>query len=301
MQKIIPHLWFDKEAQQAAEFYAQVFPNAHADTPQTLHDTPSGDAAHVSFEIAGYRFMAISAGPYFKINPSISFMLNFTETTHPHAREQINTLWEKLSEGGSVLMPLQEYDFSKWYGWVQDKYGVSWQLMLANPEGEQRPFIVPSLLFTKERTGKTQEAINFYTSIFNTSKVGMVAKYPAAAKPDPQSTVMYADFMLAGQWFAAMDGGMMHEFTFSEATSFVVSCDSQEEIDYFWGKLSAVPESEQCGWLKDKFGISWQITPSSMNKMMSEGTPEQVQRVTQAFLKMKKFDIAALESAYAGE
>jgi predicted 3-demethylubiquinone-9 3-methyltransferase (glyoxalase superfamily) len=96
----------------------------------------------------------------------------------------------------------------------------------------------------------------------------------------------------------AMDSSGPHEFIFNEAISFVVSCEDQKEIDYYWEKLSAVPESEQCGWLKDKYGVSWQIVPSAMNKMLSTGTKEQVDRVTQAFLKMKKFDIAKLEEAY---
>lgn len=110
---------------------------------------------------------------------------------------------------------------------------------------------------------------------------------------------MFSDFTLNGQWFTAMDGSSkMHAFNFTEATSFMIICDTQEEIDYYWEKLSAVPESEQCGWLKDKFGVSWQVVPAHMEEMMREGTSEQMKRVTEAFLAMKKFDIAALESAY---
>ncbi len=111
---------------------------------------------------------------------------------------------------------------------------------------------------------------------------------------------MFADFMLENQWFACMDGAGEHDFVFNEAVSFIVSCTSQDEIDAYWSKLSAVPEAEQCGWLKDKFGISWQIVPAVMNEMMEKGTREQIDRVTQAFLKMKKFDISALKKAYEG-
>jgi predicted 3-demethylubiquinone-9 3-methyltransferase (glyoxalase superfamily) len=152
MTPITPHLWFDKEAKQAAEFYCSIFPNSKITSSQTLHDTPSGDCDVVSFELNGQPFMAISAGPLFKFNESISFM---------------------------------------------------------------------------------------------------------------------------------------------------VPCQTQDEIDYYWQKLSAVPSAEQCGWVKDKFGLSWQIVPAVLDKLMS-GTPEQTARVTQAFLKMKKFDIAALEGAYEG-
>lgn len=102
-------------------------------------------------------------------------------------------------------------------------------------------------------------------------------------------------------WLAAMDSQQEHKFAFNEAVSFVVSCENQDEIDYYWGKLSAHPESEQCGWLKDKFGLSWQIVPSILDTVMSAGDTAQIARVTQSFLKMKKFDIATLEQAAAGK
>jgi predicted 3-demethylubiquinone-9 3-methyltransferase (glyoxalase superfamily) len=155
-QKIVPHLWFDKEAREAAEFYASIFPDSRVTNVTTLHDTPSGDTGDtdiVTFELSGQPFMAISAGPLFKFNESISF---------------------------------------------------------------------------------------------------------------------------------------------------IVYCETQDEVDSYWEKLSAVPEAEQCGWLKDKYGLSWQIVPSRMDEMLESGTEEQIARVTQAFLPMKKLDIAELERAYAG-
>ena len=300
MQKIIPHLWFDTQAKEAAEFYVSAFDNSKITHSSVLHDTPSGDAEMVSFELNGYSFMAISAGPYFKINPSISFMLNFDPSKDAEAEASLRALWEKLSEGGKALMPLQEYPFSKLYGWVEDRFGVTWQLILTNPEGEDRPFIIPSLLFTKEASGKAEEAGTVYIDTFKDAKRGNIAYYPAEPDPTMEGAVMFSDFQLEGQWFTAMDGGPMHDFTFNEGVSLMVNCDSQEEIDYFWEKLSAVPEAEQCGWIKDAYGVSWQITPTRMDEMMREGTPEQIKRVTEAFLKMKKFDIATLEEAYAG-
>lgn len=299
MQKIIPHLWFDTQAKQAAEFYVSVFENSKITSSKTLHDTPSGDADMVSFELAGYSFMAISAGPYFKLNPAISFMVNFDPSRDAQAEEHLRAIWDKLSEGGKALMPLQEYPFSKLYGWVEDKFGVTWQLILTKPEGEERPFIIPALLFTKEMDGKAEEATNFYIETFKNSERGTLAHYPAGSG-DMEGKTMFTDFTLEGEWFTAMDGGKMHDFSFNEAVSLIVKCDSQEEIDYYWEKLSAVPASEQCGWLKDAYGVSWQITPTRMDEMMREGTQEQIMRVTQAFLKMKKFDLAALEEAYQG-
>ncbi|MEK7615086.1 MAG: VOC family protein, partial [Patescibacteria group bacterium] len=207
-------------------------------------------------------------------------------------------VWEKLMDGGKALMPLDKYPFSERYGWVQDKYGLSWQLIFTKPEGEERPRIIPSLLFVGDVCGKAEEASDFYFSVFKDGKRGMIARYGAEQAPDKEGSAMFTDFQLFGQWFAAMDSAHKHEFNFNEAISFIVNCETQEEIDEYWEKLSAVPESEQCGWLKDKYGMSWQIVPTLMGKMMTEGTPEQIARVTQAFLPMKKFDIAKLKKAY---
>jgi predicted 3-demethylubiquinone-9 3-methyltransferase (glyoxalase superfamily) len=152
-----------------------------------------------------------------------------------------------------------------------------------------------------EVAGRAEEAIQHYLSVFKDSKMGAIARYGAGQEPDREGTVMFADFMLEGQWFAAMDSAREHNFAFNEAISFLVECDSQAEIDYYWERLSAVPEAEQCGWLKDKFGLSWQISPAALDEMMKNGTREQVDRVTQAFLPMKKFDIAELQKAYEGQ
>ena len=297
-QKIVPHLWYDKEAKEAAEFYASIFPDSKITNVTTIYDTPSGDSEIVSFELWGQKFNAISAGPLFKINPSISFTVNFDPSREKDAREKIDEVWNKLSEGGTALMPLGQYPFSERFGWIQDKFGLSWQLILTNPEGEERPTIVPSLLFVGDNCGKAEEAINLYLSIFKNAKQGLIARYPKGMEPDKEGTIMFSDFTLENQWFSAMDSAHDHRFNFNEAISFMVYCDTQEEIDYIWEKLSAVPEAEQCGWLKDQYGVSWQIVPSDMDEMMSKGTPEQLARVTTAFLKMKKFDLAELQKAY---
>lgn len=300
MQKITPHLWFDKEAREAAEFYASIFPNSKVTNVTSLHSTPSGDVDVVSFELFGHPFMALSAGPLFKFNPSISFFVNFDPSRDKNARENMDRIWEKLSSGGTALMPLQQYPFSERYGWVQDRYGLSWQLILSDPKGEERPFIVPSLLFVGKVSGKAEDAVLFYLSVFKNSRRGIVARYGKGQEPDKEGTVMFSDFMIENQWFAAMDSALMHDFGFNEAISFIVNCDTQEEIDYYWEKLSALPEAEQCGWLKDKFGVSWQIVPTVMDEMIKNGSREQIDRVTQAFLPMKKLDIAKLIKAYQG-
>jgi len=298
MQKIIPHLWYDKEAKEAAEFYVSAFGDgSKVKHVNTLKNTPSGDCDIVSFDLCGFSFMAISAGPYFTFTPALSFMVNFDPSRDPQAREHLDALWAKLSEGGEPMMPLDAYPFSERYGWIKDKYGLTWQLILTKPEGEPRPFIVPTMLFVNDLCGKAEEALNFYVSVFKDAKVGTVARYPAGAEPNKEGSLMFGDFQLENQWFAAMDGGGKHAFAFNEAVSLLVKCDTQEEIDHYWNTLSAHPEAEQCGWLKDKFGVSWQVSPTDIDKIMGSGDQEKINRVTQAFLKMKKFDLAALRKA----
>ena len=301
MPTITPHFWFDKEAKEAAEFYTSLLPDSKVTHINTLHNTPSGDTDIVSFELAGQPFMAISAGPFFKFNPSISFMLNFDPSKDNNARAHIDRLWEQLSEGGTALMPLDAYPFSERYGWVQDRYGLSWQLMLTNPAGEERPFIIPSLMFAGNIASHAEEAIEFYCAVFKVSRRGLTARYPQGMEPDQEGTLMFADFSILGTWFAAMDSAREHHFTFNEAISLLVPCETQAEIDYYWEKLSAVPEAEQCGWLKDQFGLSWQVWPTVIGEMMKNGTREQIDRITQAFLPMKKFDLATLQRAYEGK
>lgn len=299
-QKIIPHLWFDRDAKEAVQFYTTLFPGSKIIRSSVLHATPSGDSETISFMLSGYAMMAINAGPHFTINPSISFFVNFDPSQDDKAKEHLDTLWTALADGGVPLMPLQEYSFSKHYGWVKDKYGVTWQLILSDPKGEKRPFLMPSLLFTGDVCTKAEEAVNFYLSVFTRTRKGVVLHYPADMGMDKEGTVRFFDFMLENQWFSAMESVYPHEFHFNEAISLLVECADQEEIDYYWDQLSADPEAQQCGWLKDKYGVSWQVVPEIMNTMLDQGTPQQIDRLTQAFLKMKKLDIQALHAAYQG-
>ena len=300
VQPITPHLWFDTEAREAATFYTSVFPDSKIDSITQLRDTPSGDCDVVAFTLAGQPFMSISAGPLFKLNPSVSFFVNFDPSRDPQARAHLDALWKALSDGGKVLMPLQAYPFSEHYGWVQDRYGVSWQLILTDPKGEPRPTIVPSLLFTGDVAGKAEEAAAYYRSVFDDSREGQLVKYPAGSKPDKPGSVMFSDFRLGPTWFAAMDSAHPHGFAFNEGISFIVTCRDQAELDRHWAKLSAVPSSEQCGWCKDKYGLSWQVTPKILADVMTSGDQAAIDRVTQAFLPMKKLDVAKIEAAARG-
>jgi predicted 3-demethylubiquinone-9 3-methyltransferase (glyoxalase superfamily) len=293
MPRITPHLWFDTQAVEAARFYCETFPGSRVTDVTTIRDTPSGDTEVVSFELFGQPFQAISAGPLFRFTPAVSFLVSCA------SHEEVDAYWARLSERGNVLMPLRSYPFSERYGWTEDRYGLSWQVTLAGeePSGQR---ITPTLMFAGEVCGKAEEAIGFYASVFPDSKVGPIVRYGEGEEPDRPGTVKHASFALDGQWFAAMDSARVHGFGFNEAISLLVGCEDQQEIDRYWDVLSAVPEAEQCGWLKDRYGLSWQIVPAEMDEMLRAGTVEQVARVTRAFLAMKKFDLAQLRRAFEG-
>lgn len=280
-QKITPNLWFDGNAKDAVDFYVSVFPDSKVllktyypkSAKEGLADFQlglAGEMLTVNFELGNQQFTAINAGPEFGFNSSISFMVNFDPSRDEQAREHLDELWDKLIDGGEALMPIYSYQFSKRYGWVRDRYGVTWQLILTNPDGEPRPFIVPSLMFAGKNTNLAEEAISFYTSVFIDTKKGTLVRYSEDTGPAKAGSLMFADFMLAGQWFAAMDSGVGQDIRFNEAISFAVTCKDQTEIDYYWKKLSYVPEAEQCGWCKDRYGLSWQIVPENMEELMKK-------------------------------
>jgi predicted 3-demethylubiquinone-9 3-methyltransferase (glyoxalase superfamily) len=274
-KNIYPCLWFDGNAKVAADFYCSLFNHSKitVDTPMVVH-----------FEIEGKLIMGLNGGPMFKINPSISLFVN-CET-----EEEIETIWNKLIEGGSAMMPLDEYPWSKKYGWVVDKFGMTWQLMLGKlPASGQK--IIPCFLFVGKLYGRAQEAIKQYVSIFPNSEICRLEFY-GAGEEQLAGKLKFGDFTLQNELFAAMDGFGEHEFQFTEGFSLVVECETQEEIDDYWNKLTEGGSEGQCGWLKDKFGVSWQIVPSILSKLMLD--PEKAPRVIQAFLKMKKFDIQTL-------
>jgi predicted 3-demethylubiquinone-9 3-methyltransferase (glyoxalase superfamily) len=293
MEKITPHLWYDKEAKEAGAFYASVFPSSRIKSTTVLHDTPSGSVDIVTIELAGQEFTLLSAGPLFKFTPAVSFQV-LCET-----KEEVDQLWSELSRGGTVMMELGAYPFSERYGWTQDRYGVSWQIMFTGGQ-PVRQKITPALMFTGAVAGKAEEAITFYTSVFHDSGVDFMQRYPAGAEHDKEGTIQFAMFRLEGQNFAAMDSAWPHGFGFNEAISLQVHCNTQEEIDYYWDKLSADPAAEQCGWLKDRFGLSWQVVPNEKDAMLATADQARIARVTEAFLKMKKFDLATLRKAAAG-
>jgi len=293
-QKITPCLWFEKDAEAICNFYTSIFKDSKVENTTTLHNTPSGTVDIVTLRLAGHRFSLLVAGPFFKFTPAVSFLIA-CET-----KEETEELWNKLCRGGRPLMDFGEYPFSEKYGWTEDRYGLSWQVMFMGGRKIESK-ITPMLMFVGKQCGKAEEAIRFYGTVFSNSRIEDVVRYGEGEQPDTAGTIKHAAFTLERRRFAAMDSAYEHAFTFNEAISFEVHCETQEEIDYFWGKLSADPSAEQCGWLKDKYGLSWQIVPAALREMLKDKDHRKLARVTEAFLKMKKFDIESLKRAYKRE
>lgn len=300
-RKIATSLWFDRQAEEAARFYVSLFKNSGLGEPVRatkagfeIHGLAEGTVMSVPFRIGGLDFVAINGGPLFKFNPSVSFLIACKTTG------EVEALWDRLSAGGDPLMDLGEYPFSERYGWSADRYGLSWQVMAAGGR-EIRQKITPTLMFVGDQAGKAEEAIRMYTSVFGDSGIGPVLRWSKGEEPERPGTIKHASFALEGLGFAAMDSARDHGFAFNEAVSFQRLCETQHEIDRFWSQLTAGGGQESmCGWLKDKYGVSWQVAPARLQEMLRDPDRSRVERVTNAFLKMKKFDLAELEKAYRG-
>lgn len=277
---LYPCLWFDGNAKEAAEFYCSVFSDS-----SIVDENP----LVVTFKSEGQNFMCLNGGPEFKFTPAISFYTIIPDES------QLQAVWDKLIENGRALMPMDSYPWSKKYGWLQDKFGVTWQLTIDEPEDSDQNFI-PALLFSGTNFGKAEEAIEFYTGIFDKSSVELISRYGTDDPNGQDGKISHAQFELNGKLFAAMDSALVHDFDFNEALSLVVECKDQEQIDYFWEKLlEGGGKESQCGWLKDRYGVSWQVVPEILSKLMAD--PERSERVVKAFMKMVKFDIEKLKNA----
>jgi predicted 3-demethylubiquinone-9 3-methyltransferase (glyoxalase superfamily) len=299
MQRIVPNVWSQGTAAEAGAFYATVFPDTEWTVVARYPDTGlpdfqrdlAGKELVVDVMIRGYRIRLINAGNEFRPNPSISFIVSVdprrTGGDDAAARAEIDRMWQTLSAGGEVRMPLQAYPHSPYYGWVEDNYGVNWQLMLSDPTGREQPAVLPNLMFTGSEP-RAQEAIAFYSEVFPEAEPGIMLEYPPGGAPwaGGRPALMFGDFTVAGQRLSAMDGGPDHQFAFTPGVSLQVDCADQAEIDRLWEALSAVPEAEQCGWLVDRFGVSWQIVPEMLDQLM------QRPGAYQNMLEMKKLVIA---------
>lgn len=278
-EKITPCLWFDNQANEAATFYRSQFANT-----KIVAQSP----VVTEIEVSGQHITLLNGGPMYKPNASIS-LFYICETV-----EEINRIWEAFSTGGSVLMALDKYEWSEKYGWLNDRYGISWQFALGKLQDVGQK-ITPSLLFVGEQYGHAEEAIKHYSAIFKNPSPDGILRYGKNESPEQEGKVKHAQISFNGQKFMFMDSAQPHNFTFSEGVSFTVHCEIQEEVDYYWKKLTESGEESMCGWLKDKFGVSWQIVPTILTKIMSD--PAKAGKAAQAFMQMRKFDIEKIVQA----
>jgi predicted 3-demethylubiquinone-9 3-methyltransferase (glyoxalase superfamily) len=279
-------LWYNNQAEEAANFYTNIFNNAKI-TNSAKHD---GKILTIGFSLEGIQFLGLNGGPMFTPNPTISFFVTINNS------DELQRLWEKFIADGKIMMPLNKYSWSEKYGWVQDKFGISWQLCMGD-ETQAGQKIAPMLMFCGTQQGKADDAIKFYTSVFKNGKINSVEYYKDGQVQNIDAKVVHARFELNGDLFMAMDSGISQAFDFNEGVSVIVNCNNQDEIDYYWNKLAADGgEESMCGWLKDKFGVSWQIVPADLSLLMT-GDAEKSQRVMAAIMKMRKLVIADLENA----
>lgn len=290
--KITPNLWFNNEAKEAIGFYCSIFPDAELLSMLTLRETPSGDTEVFTFKLWGTSFSAINGGPIFSINQSISF---FVYCGGDKEIERIHAAL--MADGGSELIPLDTYPWSRKYAWIKDRFGVSWQLDVDEIRSEQK--IVPALLFTNAKMTWVKEAISYYAELFEDGRVLMEAPFDSSLG-FPEGTLVFAQAKLDGYILNCMSGPGDHQFDFNEGVSLMVDCKDQQEVDYFWSKLSDGGEIQPCGWVKDKFGVSWQVVPSEFRTMLQAASVVQQERLLSAMLEMEKLDIEILRNAYLG-
>lgn len=283
MQNISPCLWFNNQSEEAAQFYTSLFKNSklgkvarYGKAGAKVSGQKEGSVMTVEFELEGLRILGLNGGPHFQFTPSLSFFV------WRESEKEVDRLWQTLSQDGKVHMGLDKYPWSQKYGWVADKFGVNWQIMLS----DKKQGIAPAFLFVQDLFGQGEEAIQFYMSLFKNSKINFIAH------DEDKKSVMHCNFTLNGQEFVLMEGAGQHDYTFTPAFSLTVNCDTQEEIDKLWENLSADPSAEQCGWLKDKFGVSWQIVPTIWREIVTD--PARAEKAMAALVKMKKLMIRDL-------
>jgi predicted 3-demethylubiquinone-9 3-methyltransferase (glyoxalase superfamily) len=297
--RIVPCIWLDDQAEAAASFYASAFPDGRVDAVarypragENPGNMPPGSVLTVDVTVAGQRFTLLNGGPSFRPNPSVSFHVHFPDAA------AVDALHAVLSEGGMDLMPLDAYPWSPRFVWLQDRFGVSWQLMARADAA--RPTVVPALMFAGPHHGRARSAVAAYAAALPGSRVVHVEDF-AEGEGGEVGTVKQAALELMGQPFVAMDGGPGHAFGFDEGISLQVTCTDQVEVDRIATALAADGGEEgACGWVRDRFGLWWQVVPAAVAGWMTSEDEAARERVFQALMPMRRLDVAALERAFRG-
>jgi predicted 3-demethylubiquinone-9 3-methyltransferase (glyoxalase superfamily) len=238
--------------------------------------------------IGEMNVMLLDGGPKYSPNASISLFIGLTD------ENEIEQTYHTLIEGGEALMPLGTYPWSQKYGWLKDKYGFTWQIM--KMENSPTDMMVwPSILFANQNYGHAEAFFEKYTKLFKQSSILQIERY-GSYQPEYEGKIMYSQFILSDTMMSAMDGPGDHQHDLTEGVSLVIECDTQAEIDQNWdGLLVGGGVESRCGWLKDQFGISWQVIPKILYDLMNN--PVMAPNVGQALSKMVKLDIDTLIKA----
>jgi len=295
--KITPCLWFERNAEDAVKFYTSLFDDSktgkisrYGKEGYEYHGMPEGTVLTATFTLAGKPFVALNGGPHYSFSPAVSFFVVCENL------EELEALWNGLVERGTILMALDKYEWSEKYGFLTDRFGVSWQLSLGKISDTGQK-ISTSYLFIGDNLGGAEEAVHFYTSIFRSSKIDGILKF-TEEEGYMAGKVKHAQFRLLEETFMIMEEGSAYDYIISPAISQMIACKTQEEVDHYWYKLSEGGREEQCGWLQDRYGVSWQVVPEMLSKGMED--PEKAKKLTAAFMPMKKLEIKKLEEAIEG-
>jgi len=274
---VYPCIWTNHQNAEMSAVYGGAF-----DCLSVLSSTPFV----TELALGDYRMLLLDGGDKFSPNPSISIFIKMTD------KAALQKAWDKLTEGAKVMMPLQAWPWSPMYGWVKDRFNVSWQLFWEE-KAEEDFVLSPCLMYVGDNAGKTKDAMDFYCSMFKPSVINGVTYYGEGGG-DVASYINHAEFTLGNNLLMAMDSSHMHGFDFSEGISLVVPCKNQEEIDHYWASLTNGGAESICGWLKDRYGVSWQIVSANIGILMSD--QEKAPKIFERILKMKKIIVADLES-----
>jgi len=276
-KSIYPSIWFDGQAKEAAEFYISAFGKG-----RILDENP----IVVAFQLHDQQFIGINGGDQFRPNASISFMLV------GESPQEIDTLWKQLAADGSIMMPLDSYPWSAYYGWVADRYGVNWQLYLGKLDDVNNHKIVPTLMFSHSQQGRCEQALHFYSNVFADFRPYDFLRYTEGAF---SGQIQHTQFNVQDILLMAMDSEVPQDFSFTEGVSLVLECQDQGEIDYYRNAFTKDGEESMCGWCKDPFGVSWQVIPHNLKQLIFD-TPNAA-NASQSLRQMKKIEIATLINA----
>lgn len=277
-EKITPCIWFNGGAGDAGKLYCAAFKSARI-TSQSPFVT--------GIEVAGQSFTLLDGGPQYKPNASISFYVGC------ESKDEFDQAWKALTASGRVVAAPSQTSWSERYGYVIDAYDVSWQLGVQRA-GDVQQKITPYLMFTGNEYGHAEEAMNLYATVFNASMPEGIIRYGDQDAPDTPGYVRHAELEFKNRRFMFADIAS-DVVPFTEGVSLTIHCENQEEVDYYWYKLVEGGKESRCGWLKDRFGVSWQIVPTILTKLMSD--PAKAGKAAKAFMTMRKLDIEQIVQA----